>query len=130
VCEVEYPPTSRQDNLKGLEWGRGANSLVDRVYKADIPEKRKALELLKVEFSMLHSQTDWAKLRVEPLLQHVKQLEQRLKSQSSTRLTKGVRLFHSDLVYLRENVNGLKEILQSEKKSLQRRIKKPGRRGR
>jgi len=41
-----------------------------------------------------------------------------------------VRLFHSDLVYLRENVNGLKEILQSEKKSLQRRIKAPERRGR
>jgi hypothetical protein len=103
---------------------------VDRVYKADIPEKRKTLETLKAEFSKLHSQTDWNELRVELLLQHVKQLEQRLRSQGSTRLTKGVRLFHSDLVYLRENVNGLKEILQSEKKSLQRRIKKPGRRGR
>ena len=120
----------RQDNLKGLAWGLGAKTVVDRVYKADIPEKRKALEMLKTEFSKLHSRTDWTKLRVEPLLQHVKQLEQRLKSQSSTRLTKGVRLFHSDLVYLRENVNGLKEILQSEKKSLQRRVKTPERRGR
>jgi predicted RNase H-like nuclease (RuvC/YqgF family) len=130
VREVEYPQTSRQDNVNGLKLGLGANSLVDRVYKADIPEKRKTLERLKAEFSKLHSQTDWNKLRVEPLLQHVKQLEQRLKSQGSTRLTKGVRLFHSDLVYLRENVNGLKEILQSEKESLQRGIKTLGRRGR
>lgn len=84
---------------------------------------------LKAEFSALHSQTDWTKLRVDPLLQHVKQLEQRLKSQGSTRLSKGVRLFHSDLAYLRENVNGLKEILRSEKESLQRRVKTSGRRG-
>jgi hypothetical protein len=41
-------------------------------------------------------------------------------SGESTRLRKGVRLFHSDLVYLRENVKGLHEILQSEKK----RVKK------
>lgn len=102
---------------------------MDRVYKADIPEKRKALEKLRAEFSQLHSQTDWTKLRVEPLLLHVKQLEQRLKSQSSTRLSKGVKLFHSDLVYLRANVNGLKEILRSEKESLQRRGKAPSRRG-
>ncbi len=99
--------------------------VVDRVYKADIPAQRKALEKLKMEFSELKSKTDWAKVRVEPLLRHVKQLEQQLKSQGSSRLTKGVRMFHSDLVYLRENVNGLKEVLQSEKKSLQRRIKRP-----
>jgi hypothetical protein len=104
--------------------------LVDRVYKADIPEKRKALEKLRAEFSKLPTTTDWAKLRVDPLLQHVKQLEQRLKSQGSARLSKGVKMFHSDLVYLRENVNGLKEILRSEKRSLQRRLTKPRRRGR
>ncbi|MGD0251036.1 MAG: hypothetical protein ABSB97_09175 [Thermoplasmata archaeon] len=102
--------------------------MVDRVYKADIPEKRKALEKLKAEFSELHSHTDWTTLRVQPLLQHAKQLEQLLKSQGSARLNKGVRLFHSDLVYLRENVDGLKEILQSEKRSPQRRVKTPGRR--
>jgi hypothetical protein len=129
VCEVEYPWASRQDHLKGLEWGLEAKTVVDRVYKADIPEKRKALEMLKAEFSKLHSRTNWTKLRVEPLLRHVKQLEQQLKSQGSTRLTTGVRMFHSDLVYLRENVRGLKEVLQSEKESLRRKPKTPGRRG-
>jgi chromosome segregation ATPase len=103
--------------------------VVDRVYKANIPALRKALEKLKTEFSELKSRTDWTKLRVEPLLRHAKELEQRLKSQGSSRLTKGVRLFHSDLVYLRENVKGLKEVLQSEKKSLQRRITMARRKG-
>ena len=103
--------------------------MVDRVYKAGIPALKKALEKLKTEFSALNSRTDWAKLRVEPLLRHVKELETQLKSQGSSRLTKGVRLFHSDLVYLQENVKGLKKVLQSEKKSLQRRIKLPGNRG-
>jgi predicted RNase H-like nuclease (RuvC/YqgF family) len=103
--------------------------VVDRVYKTDIPALRKALENLKTEFSELKSRTEWMRLRVEPLLRHVKELERQLKSQGSSRLTKGVRLFHSDLVYLRENVKGLKEVLESEKKSLQRRIKMPGKRG-
>jgi len=95
--------------------------MVDRVYKTDIPEKRKALEKLKLEFSKLNSKTNWTKLRVEPLLRHVKELEQQLRSQGSSRLTKGVRMFHSDLVYLRENVEGLKKILEAEKKSLKRK---------
>lgn len=99
--------------------------MVDRVYKAGIPALRKALESLKAEFSGLNSKTDWMKVRVEPLLRHVNQLEQQLRSQSSSRLTKGVRMFHSDLVYLRENVEGLKQVLRSEQKSSQRRIKPP-----
>jgi chromosome segregation ATPase len=103
--------------------------VVDRVYKTNIPALRRALEKLRTEFSELNSRTEWIKLRVEPLLRHVKELEQQLKSQGSSRLTKGVRLFHSDLVYLRENVKGLKKVLQSEKQSLQRRIKMPGKRG-
>lgn len=102
---------------------------MDRVYKADIPALRKALEQLRAEFSVLNSRTDWTRVRVEPLLRHVKELEEQLKSQGSSRLTKGVKLFHSDLVYLRENVNGLKEVLQSEKRSLRRRIEGPGKRG-
>jgi hypothetical protein len=100
--------------------------VVDRVYKADIPALRKALEKLKKEFSELKSKTNWSELRVEPLLRHTKELEQQLRTQGSSRLTKGVQLFHSDLVYLRKNVKGLKEVLQSERKSLQRRIKPPG----
>jgi hypothetical protein len=101
--------------------------MVDRVYKSDIPAKRKDLERLKKEFSEIHSKTDWTKLRVEPLLRHVKELELQLKSQGSARLTKGVSMFHSDLVYLRENVDGLKRVLESERMSLRRKAKTPGR---
>jgi hypothetical protein len=96
--------------------------VVDRVYQSDIPEKRRALEKLKAEFLRLDSKSDWINLRVEPLLLHVKQLEQRLKSHGTKRLRKGVRLYHSDLVYLRENVNGLKAILASERRALERRV--------
>jgi predicted RNase H-like nuclease (RuvC/YqgF family) len=103
--------------------------VVDRVYKGGIPALRKTLEKLKMEFSELKSKTDWTKVRVEPLLRHALQLEQQLKSQGSSRLTKGVRMFHSDLVYLRENISGLEEILQSEKRSLRRKNKLTAKRG-
>jgi predicted RNase H-like nuclease (RuvC/YqgF family) len=102
--------------------------MVDRVYKANIPALRKSLERLKREFSGLKSKTDWGKVRVEPLLRHAKQLEQQLRGQGSSRLSKGVRMFHSDLVYLQENVNGLKKVLETEQKSLRRKIKLPGKR--
>lgn len=96
--------------------------MVDRVYMAGIPALRKDLEKLKTEFSAIKSKTDWTEVRVEPLLRHAMQLEHQLKSQGSSRLPRGVGMFHSDLVYLRANVNGLKEILRSEEKSLRRRI--------
>jgi hypothetical protein len=38
-------------------------------------------------------------------------------SREFSRLTKGVELFHSDLVYFRTNVRGLEKLLQSEKKA-------------
>ena len=99
--------------------------MVDRVYKADLPRLRKALEKLREDFSNLDSsKTDWTKLRIEPLLKHLDSLEQLLHSQEFSgefsRLRKGVRLFHSDLVYLRENVKGLEKVLQSEEKSLKK----------
>jgi len=51
----------------------------------------------------------------------LRSLEQLLESgkfsQESSRLTKGVELFHSDLVYLKTNVRGLEKLLQSEKKT-------------
>jgi hypothetical protein len=95
--------------------------MVDRVYKEDLSRLRKALEELRLNFSSLDSsKTDWAKLRVDPLLKHLDSLEQLLHSSEFSReflhLRKGVTLFHSDLVYLRENVKGLKKLLQSEKK--------------
>ena len=78
--------------------------------------------LLRCEdFSNLDSsKTNWAKLRIEPLLKHLDSLEELLHSEEFSRefshLTKGVELFHSDLVYLRANVKGLEKVFQSEKK--------------
>ena len=92
------------------------------MYKEDLPRLRKALEDLRGDFSSLDSsKTDWTRLRIDPLLKHVDSLEQLLHSnefsRESSHLRKGVSLFHSDLVYLRENVKELRKLLQSEKKS-------------
>ncbi len=96
-----------------------------RSYKEDIPHAKRALEELKKEFAGVHSTTGWRKLRVEPLLDHVKSLERLLRSpkfaRETARLRRGVVMFHSDLVYLRENVKALKEILKIETKSQRRR---------
>jgi hypothetical protein len=97
---------------------------MDRSYKEDIPKAKRALEELKREFSGVASSTDWTKLRIEPLLDHVKALDRLLRSpkfvRETARLRRGVVMFHSDLVYLRENVKALKEILEVERKSRQR----------
>src|SRR5262249_47904075 len=94
---------------------------MDRSYKEDIPKTKRALEELKKEFSGVASTTDWAKLRIEPLLDHVKSLERLLRSprfaRETARLRRGVVMFHSDLVYLRENVKALKQILNVEWRS-------------
>ncbi len=99
--------------------------MVDREYVASLPRLRKALEELKEEFSKLNgSKTDWGTLRIDPLLKHLDSLEQLIHStefsQEFSRLRKGVELFHSDLVYLRENVKGLEKLLQSERKTLKK----------
>src|SRR5262252_1340335 len=98
---------------------------MDKSYKEDIPKMKRALEELKKEFSGVASKTDWTKLRVEPLLDHVKSLERLLRSpkfaRETARLKRGVVMFHSDLVYLRENVKALKKILEVERKSHGRR---------
>jgi len=94
---------------------------MDRVYKEAIPQKRRELEDLKKRFSDIASTTDWTKLRIEPLLEHARSLERLLLSprfaRETSRLTKGVVMFHSDLVYLRENVKALKAILEAEKRT-------------
>lgn len=100
--------------------------MVDRVYKASLPRLRADLERLKEEFSSLGpAETNWIELRIEPLLRHLDSLERLLHSkehsQEFSRLTRGVRLFHSDLVYLRENVKELERVLRSEKRSSKRR---------
>ena len=98
---------------------------MDRSYKEDIPKTRRALEKLRQEFSGVASTTNWTKLRIEPLLDHVKSLERLLRSpkfaRETARLRRGVVMFHSDLVYLRVNVKALKEILEVERRSDRRR---------
>jgi len=93
---------------------------MDRSYKEDIPKMSRALEALKKEFSNVASTTDWTKLRIEPLLYHARFLERLLRSpkfaRETARLRRGVVMFHSDLIYLRENVKALKEILKIERK--------------
>ncbi|HYM39467.1 MAG TPA: hypothetical protein VEY12_04890, partial [Thermoplasmata archaeon] len=94
--------------------------MVDRVYKAGVPALRKDLERLRESFAQLDSRTDWVKLRIEPLLDHVKSLERLLVSREHarefSRLTRGVAMFHSDLVYFRTNVQALEKILEPERK--------------
>ena len=105
--------------------------MVDRVYNEDLPRLRDTLEKLREGFSNLGSTTtDWTRLRIEPLLKHLEALERLLHSREFSgefsRLTKGVELFHSDLVYFRINVKGLEKLLQSEEKSATRRNRKRG----
>ena len=98
---------------------------MDRSYKEDIPSTRRALEELTKEFSGVASTTDWTKLRIEPLLDHAKSLGRVLRSpkfaRETARLRRGVVMFHADLIYLRENVKALKEILAVERRSHRRR---------
>jgi hypothetical protein len=98
---------------------------MDRVYKRGIPDIVKSLEQLKVEFVNLGSTTDWTRLRIEPLLEHAKLLDRRLRSRKfareTARLRAGVGMFHADLVYFGENIRGLRKILASERKAAQHR---------
>ncbi|HXX73420.1 MAG TPA: hypothetical protein VEI80_06960 [Candidatus Acidoferrales bacterium] len=92
--------------------------MVDRVYKKRLPELRNALEKLRESFADVGSKTDWTKLRIDPLLRHLQSLEELLNSPEfsgeSSHLTKGVEMFHSDLVYYTTNVKALKKTLHSE----------------
>ena len=101
--------------------------LLDKVYKKDLPALRNALEELRESFSNLNSQTDWNKLRIEPLLKHLRSLEQLLESgefsREFSRLTRGVELFHSDLEYFRTNVKGWKKFFGLRKNFWGEKIK-------
>jgi hypothetical protein len=93
--------------------------MVDRVYQSGIPRLRKSLEDLRREFNGLGTRTDWARIRIEPVLRHAQALERILlaprHTQALGRLTRGVALFHSDLVYLRTNVQELRRLLETER---------------
>ena len=118
--DAERPPCFYEDSTPVALCVTG---MVDRVYKEDLPQSRSKLEGLREEFVKLGpSGARWARLRIDPLLKHVDTLEQLIHSDEfsgeSSRLTKGVELFHSDLVYFRQNIRGLQRLLLSEKKRL------------
>ena len=99
--------------------------MVDRVYKQGLPALRRSLEKLNRDFPKLGTKTNWTKLRIQPLLKHVRTLEKLMDSdefsREFSRLRKGVVHFHSDLVYLRTNVKALEEAFRSESETLNRR---------
>lgn len=95
--------------------------MVDRVYKSAWPALRKALLELKTEFSRIEPTTDWVRLRIDPLLRHLELLEKTVRSWEGARLRGAVPMLHSDLVYFRKNVEGLKRVLSSEQRLSQRR---------
>ena len=90
--------------------------MVDRVYQGSWSEFRRTLLNLKSDFSKFEPSTDWVRLRIDPLLEHLKRLEALVRSWESYPLRGAVPMLHSDLVYFRENLNGLKRVLVSEKK--------------
>jgi hypothetical protein len=98
---------------------------MDHVYKESIPRIIASLEKLKSEFAKVQSTTDWTHLRVEPLLRHARHLDELLKSKQFSgevdRLRRGVGMFHADLVYFRESLQGLKKVLETEKRAAARR---------
>lgn len=96
--------------------------MVDRVYKNDLPRLRAALFEMRSEFSQIEPRTDWVRLRIDPLLTHLNRLEALVRRWEAARLRGAVPMLHSDLVYLRKNVDALRMVLASERKgSLGRR---------
>jgi len=90
--------------------------MVDRVYRSDLPRLRKILLNMKKELSQMGPSTDWVRLRIDPLLAHVDQLRAMIRIWDSSRRRGGVPMLHSDLIYFRENVKGLKLVLASERR--------------
>lgn len=92
---------------------------MDRVYKEDVPAAIEALEQLRAELTELTPRTDWIGLRIEPLLAHARALVAVMRSprhaRATTRLSRGVVMFRSDLIYLRDNLRSLRAIVAAEK---------------
>lgn len=97
--------------------------MVDRVYKNDLPRLREDLLEMRSELSKIEPSTDWVRLRIAPLLRHLERLERLVPAIESSGFRGGVPLLHSDLVYFRTNVDGLRRVLASERKGSQRRRK-------
>lgn len=90
--------------------------MVDRVYRSDLPRLRKILLKMRKEFVEIGAPTDWVRIRIDPLLAHLEQLNRMVRIWDSARRQQGVSMLHSDLVYFRENVIGLERVLAAERK--------------
>lgn len=97
---------------------------MDRVYKGAFRSFRAELEELRDGFAQIESKSDWNRLRVEPLMKHVDSLEAIMKSKrfsgEVSRLRRGVSMFHSDLVYFRDNIRELRKILRLAQRASER----------
>jgi hypothetical protein len=102
---------------------------MDRVYKQGIPGVVKSLENLRDQFVGVDSKADWIRLRIEPLLEHARLLDQLIRSREfvreTARLRAGVGMFHADQVYFGDNIRGLRKVLTSEPKAALRRLPWP-----
>lgn len=91
---------------------------MDRVYKEDIPRFIAALEAVGESVRSLNLSADWKAMRVRPLLAHARRLQQIATSpkflKERSRLPGGVKMFRSDLVYLRTNVLALEDICRAQ----------------
>src|ERR1700722_680410 len=114
----------RELTLDGKGNAEPEEDRVDRSYKQDIPSVIKRLEHMRDQFAAIDSKTDWTRLRIEPLLEHAKSLDRLIHAKQfareTTRLRRGVAMFHADLVYFRDNIRGLNKVLESEKKGAAR----------
>lgn len=95
--------------------------MVDRVYRSDLPRLRKELQNLRKEFLKIATSTDWVGLRIDPLIAHVELLRRMVRTWDAAGTRGGVPMLHSDLVYFRQNVQGLRKVLASERRLAQRR---------
>lgn len=98
--------------------------MVDRVHKGAFSGFRADLEELREDFTRIDSKKDWNRLRVEPLLNHVDSLEALIRSKRFAtevpRLRRGVSMFHSDLIYLRQNILELRRAFRLAQKTYER----------
>lgn len=85
---------------------------------------RAELEELSDGFARIEVKTDWTRLRIEPLLNHVDLLETVMRSKrfegEVSRLRRRVSMFHSDLVYLRDNIRELRKTLRFAQRTCER----------
>ena len=87
--------------------------MVDRVYRGDLPRLRKALAELRTEFARIEAGPAWIRLRIDPLSRHLRRLEDVVPQGSTSGLRGLVPMLHSDLVYLRQNVQALQRVRAS-----------------